>query len=196
MNKAVFLDRDGTINIDKGYVFQREQFEYINGVTEALRLLGELGYQLVIVTNQSGIARGYYTIHDFEQLNDWMLSDLKKRGIEIAGIYYCPHHPRGRNRQYAMECDCRKPKTGLFWRAQKELQIDMEHSYAVGDRIRDLCICGESNVQGILLYDLKSNYVKLDVQKEVWRCHDLAEAARRIAQEDERGDSGNVQLTM
>ena len=150
-NKAVFLDRDGTINIDKKYLYKKEDFKYIDGAVEGLRTLSEMGYLLVIITNQSGIARGYYSEKDYHKLDSWLKNDLMNRGVVIAKSYYCPHLPEGKVKEYATECNCRKPKTSLFWQAQKELNIDMDLSYAIGDKLRDLCICSESGVKGILL---------------------------------------------
>lgn len=187
MKKAVFLDRDGTINVEKEYVYRIEDFEYTEGAIEALLLLRSFDYQLVIITNQSGIARGYYTEEDFRILNNWMLSDLKKRGIEISGVYYCPHHPEGKIRDYAVRCACRKPETELFKQAQEELQIEMKDSYAIGDKIRDLSICKESDVKGILLDEAMYgiSHIKLDdSDRMIWKCHSLLEAARLIAKED------------
>lgn len=187
MRKAIFLDRDGTINVEREYTYRIEDFVYEKGVIEALLLLQHLGYQLVIVTNQSGIARGYYTEEDFQYLNNWMLSDLKKRGIEIAGVYYCPHHPEGKVRGYAIECKCRKPATGLFWQAQEELHIGMKDSYAIGDKVRDLSICNESDVKGILLdktvYGV-SRFSLKNPDKKIWKCADLLVAAKLIMKEN------------
>ncbi len=91
MNKAIFLDRDGTINVDKAYVYKIEDWEFIDGVKEALKILQSLGYKLIVITNQSGIARGYYTKNDAEKLFDYMTKELKKEDINIEKIYYCPH---------------------------------------------------------------------------------------------------------
>lgn len=150
MNKAVFLDRDGTINVDYGYVYQYEKFEYIDGVKETLRTLQDMGYKLIIITNQSGIARGYYTEEDMKALHEKMCADLENEGIHIEDIYYCPH---------LSGCSCRKPKTSLFYRAAREHKIDFARSIAVGDKIRDLCICGEEPVKGFLISSSKDKEV-------------------------------------
>lgn len=149
--KAVFLDRDGTINKEKQYLYKISDFEYMEGAVAGLKELSDMGYLLVVVTNQSGIARGYYTEEDYRRLDGWMRRDLLDKGVKIAGSYYCPHLPDGCVAEYAKECDCRKPKTGLYYRAARELGIDMAHSFAIGDRLRDLSICHESGVKGILL---------------------------------------------
>lgn len=159
-NKAVFLDRDGTINIEKHYLYKVSDFEYRDGALEGLKALTDMGYVLVIVTNQSGIARGYYTVNDYLSLDQWLKNDLAQRGIYISGSYFCPHLPGGANSIYAKECDCRKPKTALFWRAARELNIDMDLSFAVGDKERDLSICNESGVKGILLAENNSESEK------------------------------------
>ena len=96
MNKAVFLDRDGTINVDKEYLSRIEAFEYLPGTIEGLKILQDAGYLLIIVTNQSGIARGYYREEDYLNLENWMVNDLAQKGIKISASYYCPHHPNGK----------------------------------------------------------------------------------------------------
>ena len=150
-NKAIFLDRDGTINIDKGYVYRVEDFEFLPGAIEALRLLQEAGFILIIITNQSGIARGYYTEEDFERLNRWMLTELERHGVHIAAVYYCPHLPDAEVERYRKICTCRKPETGLFERAVHDFDIDLSLSYAVGDKERDCSICLKSECRGFLI---------------------------------------------
>lgn len=137
MNKAIFLDRDGTLNIDHGYVHQIDDFQFIEGSIEALKELKEMGYLLVLVTNQSGIARGYFSEHRFLQLTEWMDWSLADRGVDLDGIYYCPHHPEGLG-EYRQDCDCRKPKGGMLLQGIKELNIDPARSFMVGDKIEDL----------------------------------------------------------
>lgn len=191
MNKAVFLDRDGTINIEKNYLYRIEDFEYIDGAIEALHILEKLGYLLIIITNQSGIARGYYAEEDFLRLNQWMLEDLKQKGIHIAEVYFCPHYPNGIIKKYAVVCRCRKPGTELFWQAQERFRINMKQSYAIGDKMRDIVICQESNVQGIFLsgagYDIpnvNTDTGKAGAQGMIWQCGSLFDAAERIAAEN------------
>lgn len=152
LRPAVFLDRDGTINVEKEYLYRIEDFEYIDGAVEGIRQLQDLGYALVIVTNQSGIARGYYTEDDYRMLTGWMLADLDRKGVHIEGVYCCPHHPDGKVGQYTRNCNCRKPKTGLFYRAAAELGIDLDRSIAIGDKMRDLEICKETGAKGFLLW--------------------------------------------
>ncbi|MDH3001465.1 D-glycero-beta-D-manno-heptose-1,7-bisphosphate 7-phosphatase [Chelonobacter oris] len=137
MNKAIFLDRDGTLNIDHGYVHEIDQFEFIDGSIEALLELKQMGYLLVLVTNQSGIARGYFSEAQFLQLTEWFDWSLADRGVDFDGIYYCPHLPDGQG-EYRRNCDCRKPQPGMLLQAAKELNIDLNRSFMVGDKIEDI----------------------------------------------------------
>ncbi|MBD1227795.1 MULTISPECIES: D-glycero-beta-D-manno-heptose 1,7-bisphosphate 7-phosphatase [Xenorhabdus] len=135
---AVFLDRDGTINIDHGYVHEIDNFQFIDGAIEAMLELKKMGYALVLVTNQSGIARKIFTEDQFMQLTEWMDWSLADRGVDLDGIYYCPHHPEAEDEGYKKNCDCRKPQPGMLLDAQKTLHIDMSSSYMVGDKIEDM----------------------------------------------------------
>lgn len=150
MKKAVFLDRDGTLNIDYGYVHQIDQFQFIEGSIEALQQLKAMGYLLVLVTNQSGIARGYFSEDQFLQLTEWMDWSLADRGVDLDGIYYCPHHIDGQG-EYKQDCDCRKPKSGMLLQAINELGIDPEHSFMVGDKVEDLLAGKGANVKTNIL---------------------------------------------
>lgn len=138
MKKAVFFDRDGVINIDRAYVYKVEDFELVDGILEAAKYLYDAGYLLVIITNQSGIARGYYSEDDLARLNAHTKQLFDNAGAPIAQIYYCPHHPNKGLAQYVCQCDCRKPLPGLFLRAAQEFNIDMNQSIAFGDKLRDL----------------------------------------------------------
>lgn len=136
--KAAFLDRDGVINVDRGYVYRIEDFTVIDGVLEACKRLYDAGFKLVIITNQSGIARGFYKESDLALLNNHILTLFKKAGAPLSGIYCCPHLPDAPLEAYRKVCDCRKPAPGLFSKAAKELNIDLESSLAFGDKERDL----------------------------------------------------------
>ena len=131
--KAVFLDRDGVINIDYGYVGSKEKFEFKDGIFELLKFLQERGYKLFIVTNQSGIARGFYSEEDFHNLMDYMINELKKREIEIVDYRFCPHHP-----DITGECECRKPKAGMILDLAKKYNIDLKNSIMIGDSLSDM----------------------------------------------------------
>ncbi len=136
-NKFILFDRDGVINIEKSYLYKIEDFEYETGVIEGLKKLKKLGYRFLIITNQAGIAKGYYTEGDYLKLEKFIMDDLENRGIKIEKTYYCPHHPEGKG-IYHKECECRKPNIGNFLKAINEFFIDVEKSFMVGDRITDL----------------------------------------------------------
>ncbi|MEK2481977.1 D-glycero-beta-D-manno-heptose 1,7-bisphosphate 7-phosphatase [Providencia stuartii] len=135
---AIFLDRDGTINIDHGYVHKIDDFQFIEGAIEAMAELKKMGYALVVVTNQSGIGRGIYSEDSFMQLTEWMDWSLADRGVDLDGIYFCPHHPEAKDKEYRQDCDCRKPKPGMLLDAQSFLNIDMASSIMVGDKLADM----------------------------------------------------------
>lgn len=160
MNKAVFLDRDGTINIEKHYLYKIEDFEFLPGVLQGLKKIQDLGYLLVIITNQSGIARGYYTEDDYNKLTKYMLSILESNGIHISKVYYCPHLKDAVIPKFRKDCDCRKPRLGLFYKAKQELKIDMSRSWAIGDNLRDCEICNYSDCKGILISN--DNHIEVD----------------------------------
>lgn len=165
MNKAVFLDRDGTINVEKHYLYKIEDFEFLPGVIEGLKLLQEAGYLLIVITNQSGIGRGYYSEEDFNILNHWMLETLEENGVTVNAVYYCPHLPDAQVEKYRKECECRKPKLGMFLQAIEDFEIDLNKSYAIGDKIRDCAICKESSCCGFLIYDNEKPDVIESVKK-------------------------------
>ncbi len=133
MSKALFLDRDGVVNVEKNYLHKIEDFELMEGILEVCRMYQEQGYLIIIVTNQSGISRGYYTEEDFAYLSQWMVGHFKEAGITITRIYHCPHHEN-----IDGVCECRKPEPGMFLEARKEYDLDMEHSVMIGDNERDI----------------------------------------------------------
>ena len=188
-NKAVFLDRDGTINIEKDYLYRISDFEFIDGSIDALRNLSEAGYMLVIISNQSGIARGYYSEDDYLALDEWLKDQLKSQGVTIEASYYCPHLPGAPVKEYDLECDCRKPGIGLFKKAARDLDLDMAHSFAIGDRLRDLEICKYTECQGFLVNTTESDDVIDDAKRGSYPgiryASDLAEAASIILKQDQ-----------
>jgi D-glycero-D-manno-heptose 1,7-bisphosphate phosphatase len=129
--KAAFFDRDGIINIDHGYTYKIEDFTFCDGIFELMHTFEENGYILFIVTNQSGIGRGYYTKENFETLTAWMLEKFSKKGIRIEKVYFCPHAPEE-------NCTCRKPQIGMFEQALNEFEIDMQNSWMIGDKLSDV----------------------------------------------------------
>jgi D-glycero-D-manno-heptose 1,7-bisphosphate phosphatase len=138
LRPAAFLDRDGVVNIDHGYVYRPEDFEFVPGVLEGARRLAGLGYALVVVTNQSGIGRGLYGEADFRALTDWMTQQFAAAGAPLAGVYFCPHHPTEAEGPYRLDCECRKPAPGMLLRAADELGLDLAASVMFGDRASDL----------------------------------------------------------
>ncbi|MDY0327634.1 MAG: D-glycero-beta-D-manno-heptose 1,7-bisphosphate 7-phosphatase [Arcobacteraceae bacterium] len=140
MNKAVFIDRDGVINVEKDYVYRIEDFEFIDGVFDSCRYLQDLGYILIVITNQSGIGRGYYKEEDFANLTFWMVGEFAKNGVNIANVYHCPHAPN-------VECNCRKPKTGMIDSAVEKFDIDVSKSYLIGDKISDIECAKNANIK-------------------------------------------------
>jgi len=164
--KAAFLDRDGVINEDFGYVGKIEDFKFKEGIFDLLKLLENLGFTLFIVTNQSGIARGYYSEEDFYKLTEWMKNELKKEGIKIKDVRFCPHHP-----DITGECECRKPKPGMILDLAKVYDIDLKNSIMVGDSNRDIeaakraGICRTYLVEGSLFNTIDE--IKLDYWNDV-----------------------------
>lgn len=136
--KAIFLDRDGTINIDKGYVYKSEDFEFIDGVPETLKYFKDMGYLLIVITNQSGVARGYYNMEDVKILHENANKILKKEfNFEIDAFYYCPHHPKKAIPKYLKDCCCRKPMPALVLKAANEFNVDLKQSIMIGDKLSD-----------------------------------------------------------
>lgn len=137
MERVVFLDRDGTLNQEVRYLYRPRDLVLLPGVPQALKLLKEAGYRLVVVTNQAGVARGYYGEEDVRKLHRHMNRVLEAEGVSIDAYYYCPHHPRYGVGIYKQACNCRKPGTGMFEMAQKQFQVDKARSFMVGDKLLD-----------------------------------------------------------
>lgn len=149
MNKALFLDRDGTINIDYGYVYQIENFDFINGIFELCQKAQEKGYLIIIITNQSGIARGYYTDEDFHNLNRFMVNEFAKKDIKITDVFYCPD----------LEGNRRKPNCGMFIEAKEKYNLDMKTSISLGDKERDVKAAKKAGVGKNFLFN--GNYIEI-----------------------------------
>jgi len=148
MQKALFLDRDGVINTEKNYLYKIEDFEFIDGIFALISHYYHLGYKIFVVTNQSGIARNYYTEDDFNILTEWMLSEFLKQDIKIEKVYFCPHHP-----EISGECLCRKPKPGMILEAATAYEIDLEHSVMIGDKERDIEAGINAGIKETYLFD-------------------------------------------
>lgn len=164
MNKAVFLDRDGTINIEKNYLYKIEDFEFIPGVPEAIKMLNEAGYLVIVVTNQAGIARGYYTEEDMHKLHRHIDKELERYGAHIDAYYYCPHHPVHGIGKYKKSCKCRKPNSGMLEAAIKEFNIDVHKSYMIGDKPWD--VDAGRNI-GVKSFQIKEYEVKNIITNEI-----------------------------
>ena len=135
---AAFIDRDGAINEDRGYVGHITDFAYLAGAIHGLRQIRGLGYRLVVVTNQAGIARGLYTEEDFQILTHYMITSLRDEGVTLDGIYHCPHHPAAVIDKYRLQCQCRKPAPGLLYQAREDLGLDLARSILIGDKLTDI----------------------------------------------------------
>jgi D-glycero-D-manno-heptose 1,7-bisphosphate phosphatase len=143
-NKALFLDRDGIINVDSGYVHKIEDFVFVDGLHKLLKSYQEDGYKLIVVTNQSGIGRGYYTEEDYMGLTEHMVNELLKKDIKIEAVYHCPHSPQDK-------CSCRKPRSGMFMAAKKDHKLDMKNSIMIGDKDSDMVAAKSAKVGSRIL---------------------------------------------
>lgn len=147
---AVFLDRDGVLNRDDGYISSAERFIWTDGVFDAIRLLNHSGYYVFLVTNQAGVARGYYTNNDVRQLHAWMQGQLRELGCRIDDIRWCPHHPEGSVREFSHRCDCRKPAAGMLLDLMECWPIEAQRSFLVGDKNADIEAAHAASISGFL----------------------------------------------
>ena len=136
--KALFLDRDGVINVDRNYVHRVEDFEFVPGIFDLCAAAAERGFLIVVVTNQAGIGRGLYTEADFQRLTSWMVGTFRQRGIDIARVYHCPYHPTAGVGEYRRESFDRKPNPGMLLKARDELNLDLAASVLIGDKDSDI----------------------------------------------------------
>lgn len=150
MRKVLFLDRDGVINKDVSYLYKISDLEWVDGAKEALAYAYGKGYDLIVVTNQSGVARGYYKESDVQILHDHMAHELDRSGAPILHFYYCPHHKEGSVSLYAVDCECRKPKPGMINQAIKDYDVDPKDSFLIGDSQRDVDAAEAAGVKGYL----------------------------------------------
>lgn len=180
--KCAFLDRDGVINVDHGYVGSWSDFDFLPNAIEGMRLLRALGYSLFVVTNQSGIARGLYSESEFWHLTIAIEKYLQDYGVTIERTYFCPHHPVSGNGEYLKYCDCRKPKPGLILQCTEEYDVNLEESILVGDKISDYLAGKAAGVRHIFL--IKSGYLEKqrDLIKNIPVYRDLLEVAEQISQ--------------
>ncbi|RUM70808.1 MAG: D,D-heptose 1,7-bisphosphate phosphatase [Sulfurovum sp.] len=158
MSKALFLDRDGIVNIDYGYVYKQEDFQFVEGIFELIMLFIQHDYHIFILTNQSGIGRGYYTLTDFNNLTTWMLKIFKEKKIHIEEVFYCPHLPRD-------YCDCRKPNTGMIKKCLDKHTIDLAHSWLIGDKQSDIDLAHNAHIASSIAigdYEIKGATLHFD----------------------------------
>jgi D-glycero-D-manno-heptose 1,7-bisphosphate phosphatase len=150
---ALFLDRDGVVNVEKNYVHRIEDFEFVPGIFELCTTAVERGFRPVVVTNQAGIGRGYYTEADFQALTAWMLERFRERGIDIAGVYHCPYHPTAGLGPYRRESFDRKPNPGMLLKACNDLRLDLWRSAFVGDKDSDMAAGRAAGVGQLIRLD-------------------------------------------
>ena len=142
--RVIFLDRDGVINHDYGYVYQANKFHFIDGVFKACEHFIKLGYEIIIISNQSGIGRNFFKEEEFLDLTKWMIHRFKENKIDILKVYYCPHHPN-------KNCTCRKPQTGMIKQSLDDYDIDLENSWLIGDKMTDIQTAINSNIKNYIL---------------------------------------------
>ena len=162
---ALFLDRDGVINIEKNYLHKKEDFEFIDGVFDLCKYYMAKDYYIVVVTNQSGIARGYYTEMDFANLTFWMIDAFDMQGVNVDQVYHCPHHP-----DISGVCECRKPSPGMLLKAAKDLNIDLENSVLIGDSERDIEAAHKAGLKETYLFTKNKQETKASENIHDLRC--------------------------
>ena len=154
MNKALFLDRDGVINVDKVHVYLEKDFEFSEGIFDLCRKYFDAGYIILVITNQAGIAKGLYTEADFLHLTEWMIDQFHNRGIVISKVYYCPHHP-----DITGDCECRKPRPGMILQAIEDFSLNISECVLIGDNESDIAAGRNAGIpeSNLLLYTQGSN---------------------------------------
>ncbi len=185
MHKAIFLDRDGTINEEMGYINHISRFKIFPFTFEAIKLLKECGYKIIVITNQAGLARGYFSEEILRSVHEKLMEDARRAGAPIDRLYYCPHLPGAAIKKYDRNCNCRKPKTGMLEKARDELNIDLSRSVMIGDRYKDMQFGWKMGLQTVLVL---SGYGMGEYthQRERWEkqpdmiAENLLEAAREI----------------
>ncbi len=188
MKPAVFLDRDGTINEQMGYINHIDRFQLLPGVGGAIARLNKAAVPVVVVTNQSGLARGYFPESLLAEVHGKMERQLAEEGAHVDAIYICPHHPEAKEERFRQKCNCRKPKNGLFLDAARDLNLDLSRSYVVGDRWSDLKAAAKCRAKGILVLTGygRGDYDYIGPAQEIqphFVAEDLAEAVDWILQD-------------
>jgi D-glycero-D-manno-heptose 1,7-bisphosphate phosphatase len=191
LRPAVFIDRDGTISEEVGYVNHVSRYRVLPFAARAVRTLNERGWLAVLVTNQAGVARGYFKEEMIGQVHSVLAEELARGGARLDAVYYCPHHPSVGEPPYRFDCDCRKPRPGLIRRAAKELALDLSQCWMVGDRYSDTELARNAGVRSAFVL---SGYGRgeWEHQRDVWKqqpdlvAENLLEAAREIVKQEER----------
>ena len=163
-NRALFLDRDGVINVDHGYVYRIQDFEFQSGIFELVNEACQRGYLVIVVTNQSGIARGMYTEKEFQTLSDWMVTQFEQEGGAIHRVYHSPFHPVSGLDEFKKDTDCRKPGPGMLFAARDELEVDLSKSVMVGDNVSDMQAAINAGVPRRFLLDSSKSGDWINVQ--------------------------------
>jgi D-glycero-D-manno-heptose 1,7-bisphosphate phosphatase len=177
MKRALFLDRDGVINVDVGYLHRPEDCVFIPGIFDLVRSVRQRDYEVFIVTNQAGIGRGYYSEQTFVDFTAWMLSQFMLERAPITAVYHCPHHPTAGIGEYHRECECRKPAPGMLLRAAREHEIDLKGSIMVGDTLTDMQAAKSAGIgRRYLLGDFDDG----DIDPDVNRVKSLREIVNNI----------------
>lgn len=179
MNRAIFLDRDGTIIEEKNYLLDVNQISLLENSVKGLKILQD-SFLLIIVSNQSGVARGYFTEKEVNKVNEALLNMLEKQGVHISSVYYCPHYENGVVEKYSINCNCRKPKTGLIDKACLDFAIDLNKSYVIGDKDSDIQLAQNAGCRSILIKN--SNYLNKIFPNHIAK--DLYDAAKYIMEKE------------
>lgn len=159
MNKAIFLDRDGTLIEEKNYLSQISDIKILNGTIEGLKLL-QKEFLLIIITNQSGVARGYFDENKVKEINNYLENKLLSNGVKITETFYCPHYKNGTIKKYSIDCNCRKPKIGMIQKAIEKYNIDLSKSYVIGDKDSDIKLAKNCGCKSILIKN--NNYENME----------------------------------
>jgi D,D-heptose 1,7-bisphosphate phosphatase len=185
--KAIFIDKDGTLVEDVPYNIDPNKITLCEGAIPGLRLLNKQGYKIILVSNQSGIARGKFTEADLEPVKQHIQKLFNKAGISMDGFYYCPHHPEGKVRQYSVNCFCRKPNPGLLFQAARENEINLANSWMIGDILDDIEAGQRAECRTVLIDNGNETEWKLNaIRSPHFKAADLLEAANTILTEDAR----------
>ena len=185
LRKAAFIDRDGVVNVERGFLYRVEEFAFVPGAVDALQRLQSAGYLLVVITNQSGIARGLYTVADYLRLTAHMQRLLLAAGVRLSAVEYCPHLADAQLPEFRLDCDCRKPRPGMLRRAATALDIDMARSILVGDRATDIQAGRNAGVGHCWLVRSGMPLTQQDVDLADGVFDDLAACVRDLSLDDQ-----------